>query len=380
MRTLAGVCAGTVVLVGLSFLWPSAAPAASSRHLDARGSQITIVLREGQTLWSIARAHGVSVEAIARANGLKNPERVRAGQRLIIPVSRTASHRYQMMAPSAPRVGTLRISAGFMWPARGVLTSRFGWRRYRHHDGIDIAARPGTPIFAAKAGTVIFSGWYFGYGRTVLIDHGRGVTTRYAHASALLVRTGQEVRQGQVIARVGCTGHCTGPHLHFEVLVNGRAVNPLPALASAALPTLTVDAPVKSPQVASKGTPPGRGGEHPGAQAAANAPGEQLVSRIVTVTDQNGNLVRRDEETFGHGQIIRRESIVVSGDTVTTVRETLRDGRVVDRTEEVTIRDAGRVVRITRIFQLRDGVLILVEEIRTVEENPAPADGVGGIN
>jgi len=108
-----------------------------------------------------------------------------------------------------------------------VLTSRFGWRYRRHHDGIDLAAPHGTPIYAARAGRVVFAGWYYGYGRTVILDHGNGLQTLYGHASSLLVREGQQVERGQLIARVGCTGSCTGSHLHFEVRLRGRAVNPL---------------------------------------------------------------------------------------------------------------------------------------------------------
>jgi len=116
------------------------------------------------------------------------------------------------------------------WPARGVITSRYGWRYRRHHDGIDLASPRGTPIYAARAGRVAFAGWYYGYGRAVIVDHGGGLTTLYGHASKLLARTGQVVEQGQLIALVGCTGRCTGSHLHFEVRINRRAVNPLPYL------------------------------------------------------------------------------------------------------------------------------------------------------
>lgn len=118
-------------------------------------------------------------------------------------------------------------SAGFVWPVNGVVVSGFGMRWGRMHEGIDIAASTGTPIRAAAAGTVIWSGWRGGYGNAVIIDHGNALATVYAHASALLVTQGQRVSQGQTIALVGSTGNSSGPHLHFEVRVNGVAVDPL---------------------------------------------------------------------------------------------------------------------------------------------------------
>ncbi|HUF02026.1 MAG TPA: peptidoglycan DD-metalloendopeptidase family protein [Gaiellaceae bacterium] len=118
-------------------------------------------------------------------------------------------------------------AAGFIWPVNGVVVSGFGMRWGRMHEGIDITAPTGTPIWAAAAGTVIWSGWRGGYGNAVVVDHGNGLATLYAHASALLVGVGQQVSQGQAVALVGSTGNSSGPHLHFEVRVNGVAVDPL---------------------------------------------------------------------------------------------------------------------------------------------------------
>lgn len=115
-----------------------------------------------------------------------------------------------------------------IWPADGTVTSRFGWRwgGSDWHPGIDIAADTGTPIMAAADGVVISSGWNGGYGRQVMIDHGNGVVTLYGHNSENVVSQGQKVKKGQLIAYMGSTGFSTGPHVHYEVRVNGTAVNP----------------------------------------------------------------------------------------------------------------------------------------------------------
>ena len=118
-------------------------------------------------------------------------------------------------------------ASGFIWPVSGPVTSPFGWRWGRMHEGIDIGAPSGTPIAAAASGIVIYAGWMSGYGNLVVIDHGGGLATAYGHQSSIAVSAGQHVTQGQVIGYVGCTGHCFGPHLHFEVRVNGQPVDPL---------------------------------------------------------------------------------------------------------------------------------------------------------
>jgi murein DD-endopeptidase MepM/ murein hydrolase activator NlpD len=118
-------------------------------------------------------------------------------------------------------------AAGYVWPVHGVLTSNYGWRWGRMHEGIDIAVSNGTPVVAAAAGTVIVAGWMGGYGNLVVVDHGGGVSTAYGHNTSVAVGVGQQVAQGQLIAYSGNTGHSTGPHVHFEVRINGAAVDPL---------------------------------------------------------------------------------------------------------------------------------------------------------
>lgn len=122
---------------------------------------------------------------------------------------------------------------------RLVVTSGFGkrvhpiTRQVSTHDGIDLGAAKGTRILASRSGRVTFAGEADGYGLLVIVDHGQGVETRYGHASALLVKAGQEVKAGQAIAKVGSTGRSTGPHLHFEIRRQGRPVDPWPLLTSA---------------------------------------------------------------------------------------------------------------------------------------------------
>ncbi len=125
-----------------------------------------------------------------------------------------------------------------LWPSKGRISSKFGVREdpFRNdeavHKGIDIAADYGEDILASADGTVILSDWYSGYGNAVVIDHGHGITTVYGHSSQLLVSEGKKVKKGDLIARVGSSGRSTGPHLHFEIRINGEAVDPLKYLDS----------------------------------------------------------------------------------------------------------------------------------------------------
>lgn len=135
-------------------------------------------------------------------------------------------------AKAASRRSFISGTGIFAIPSDGPTSSGFGWRTHpilgyrRFHSGLDFAAAYGTPIRAADSGQVIFAGWYGGYGRTVIIDHGKGTTTLYAHSSELMVSEGQSVKRGQQIATIGSTGLSTGPHLHFEVRRNGTPVDP----------------------------------------------------------------------------------------------------------------------------------------------------------
>ena len=173
------------------------------------------VVAAGDTLWAISRAYGVGVAAVKEANG-REDDALAVGEKLFIPGAR-------------PRAEAVSRAYGqrFVWPAGGEVSSPFGYRWGRHHAGIDIAAEAGAPVRAARAGRVAFAGWYGGYGYTVLIEHGQGYVTLYAHLDDYVVERGEYVATGQRIGFVGDTGYSFGAHLHFEVRQDGRAVNPL---------------------------------------------------------------------------------------------------------------------------------------------------------
>lgn len=130
-------------------------------------------------------------------------------------------------SPSAPPIVPPTGSGLLGWPVSGPVVSGFGMRWGRMHEGIDITCPTGTPVRAAGAGTVIWAGWRGGYGNLVVVDHGGGLSTAYAHNSAFASSVGQSVAAGQVISYAGSTGNSSGPHVHFEVRVNGGAVDPL---------------------------------------------------------------------------------------------------------------------------------------------------------
>lgn len=155
---------------------------------------------------------------VAEVDGLRAQSLALADQ---IRVSQAAAPTTSTGSGSTPSAG------GLIWPIQGILTSPFGPRWGRIHEGIDIGAPTGTPIVAAASGTVIVSGWSGGYGNLLVIDHGNGMATAYAHNSGLVARVGQQVAQGQLVAYAGNTGNSFGSHLHFEVRINGSPVDPL---------------------------------------------------------------------------------------------------------------------------------------------------------
>lgn len=205
------------------------------------GTRLTILpmdgiahpVEKGETIAELAKRYKKPVDEIIEVNDLDNPHMIVENQKLIIPNAADLRRRPQpkpRMASHKPanKSGAIQAPTGnrLSWPSAGIVTSNYGWRWFRMHAGMDVAAPVGTPIRSAKEGRVVYSGWMGGYGYAVDVEHPNGVVTRYAHCSELHVRTGQWVQRGQVLAAMGSTGHSTGPHLHFEVHVNGEAVNP----------------------------------------------------------------------------------------------------------------------------------------------------------
>ncbi|TLS78199.1 M23 family metallopeptidase [Mariprofundus erugo] len=233
----------------------------------------TYIVRSGDTLYSIGKRFGVDYHRLAARNRLRAPYHIFIGQQLYIstsappetrlPVatgggkrqtvrvnrhvlnsnSKSKSREVVAARPAAP-VARHATSAGsevsrqpratgyesgkLLWPVKGVVTSRFGHRGSRMHDGIDIGVPEGTAVHAAGSGEVVYSDSRIsGYGRLIIIRHGRDLFTAYAHNQRNLVRKGDRVRAGDVIARAGHTGRASGPHLHFEVRQGSTPVDPL---------------------------------------------------------------------------------------------------------------------------------------------------------
>jgi len=202
--------------------------------LPVDGIQYTV--RRGDTLQGIALRFNADVSKIMSANARTNPDDLAVGELLILPGGVLPRPTIQQRAPQqSTLIGRIRnvfvpvpvrsIARGtsFIWPTSARrITQYFSWR----HTGVDIAGPSSNRIFAAANGTVVFAGWARGYGNSIVVDHGNGLQTRYGHSSKLLVTRGEYVSRGETIAMVGSTGRSTGPHLHFEVIVKGRRVNP----------------------------------------------------------------------------------------------------------------------------------------------------------
>jgi len=211
----------------------------------------THTVRSGESISRIAARYRVTRAALIQANQLVKPEALRSGQRLTVPgcerpVPQTTAGETPGTEPDADgilikRVGPRRILTSLVlgtpdfrderialvWPVEGPVISTFGQRSRGWHAGIDITADMGSEIYAAAAGTVVYSGWIRAYGQVVKLQHSNGFITLYAHNHKNMVEVGEDVEAGQLIATVGRSGHATGPHVHFEVRRDGKAYNPL---------------------------------------------------------------------------------------------------------------------------------------------------------
>lgn len=183
--------------------------------------KITHNVKSGEALSTIASKHNTDVATIREYNNISG-DLIRAGDQLVIPILRNSN---------TTQVSNSRTI--FNWPVDGRITSGYGNRRHPvsgrndFHSGVDLAAPYGTAIRAAASGRVSFVGWMGGYGRVVIVDHGNGYETLYAHNSQILVSDGQRVNNGAAIARIGTSGVATGPHVHFEIHSNGNHQNPM---------------------------------------------------------------------------------------------------------------------------------------------------------
>ena len=218
----------------------------TARSLIRPGQTLTILpvdgvlhhVAKGETVGAIAKKYGVKVDDILQANRVASADEIHAGEDLIVPggtpparpapqpPSRLGSVANVFKPPSAAPPPS-RVVAGtqLSWPTdQHLINQYFKWS----HPGVDINGNLSNSIYAADDGIVTFAGWNKGgYGNMILIDHGNGIITRYGHASVIYVHAGDQVKKGQTIAQIGSTGHSTGPHLHFEVYVGGKRVNPL---------------------------------------------------------------------------------------------------------------------------------------------------------
>jgi murein DD-endopeptidase MepM/ murein hydrolase activator NlpD len=187
---------------------------------------------KGESLEHIAQKYGVRADDIANCeyNDLPRDGRLAPGTKLIVPGGVKPYIPRQVTAYNGPIPPDAKRGTGvFVWPASGRITDRFGFKTYsgRWHTGLDIAANTGTPIYAADAGFVTFTGTSRrGYGKMLIVDHGNGYVTYYAHLSVIYVSMGQSVDQGALIGAMGSTGNSTGPHLHFEIRHRGVPKDP----------------------------------------------------------------------------------------------------------------------------------------------------------
>lgn len=233
--TIAGIAAEFNVSTN-TVLW---ANGLSSSDTIQVGDHLTILpttgvlhtVSSGDTLLAIANKYDVDAKEVADYNGLSDTGKLSIGQKLIVPDGYIAPQAAPRIVTEDTRIAdgpvppsSTATSVGLIWPTTSKHISQyFRWG----HTGVDIDNRSYPPVYAAASGTVEFAGFLGGYGNLVIVNHGGGTVTYYAHNSSLYVTKGTQVSQGQTIAKVGSTGRSTGPHLHFEIRQQGRPINPL---------------------------------------------------------------------------------------------------------------------------------------------------------
>jgi murein DD-endopeptidase MepM/ murein hydrolase activator NlpD len=201
------------ILVGLIFFL-SACAIQGGRNTNG----IWYILNPGDTLEKLAQTYNVSVLEIRKQNDIYDPKDLSAGMKIFIPGVKTDPKKKRPAQSEYLR---------FDWPANGTISSGFGKRYGRMHEGIDITKDGGRDVRAAASGKVEFVGSKGSFGKTVVINHGRGMKTVYAHNERIYVKKGMTVRRGVIIAKMGSSGRSTGIHLHFEIRKRGKAQNPL---------------------------------------------------------------------------------------------------------------------------------------------------------
>ncbi len=209
-------------------------------------------VKKNETLYSIAKLYGTSVDNLEKNNNIADAKKIQVGDYIFVPgvaapleaggsavkapskekkeeQKNVKNTQGKSAAKAKPEAKAKPAKPGkFIWPVKGVVTSKFGMRWGKNHNGIDIGCPEGTPIYASAAGKVVFVGEKEGYGNLIILSHSNGTSfTVYAHNSKNLVKDHADVKQGEKIALVGQTGRATGPHLHFEIRIESKAVDPL---------------------------------------------------------------------------------------------------------------------------------------------------------
>jgi murein DD-endopeptidase MepM/ murein hydrolase activator NlpD len=193
------------------------------------------VVEKHQTLYRICKTYQVNIKEVASLNNISDPSRIQTGQRIFIPgakkVLKVEIYIDDVVAESSGREKVAYKKHDFIWPVEGQCVDLFEEIEGKRHQGIDISSPLGTPIKASNAGKVIYSNNTIrGYGNLIILRHSEEFVTVYAHNQVNLVEEGVWVERGQVIGKVGQTGRASGPHLHFEIRKNNKAVDPLPLL------------------------------------------------------------------------------------------------------------------------------------------------------